>query len=101
MRIIKRKVLEVFSQTHPKARGPLEHWFQLARSGEWRSPGDVKRVFGSSVDFVGNNRAIFDIKGNDFRLISEINYRTQVVFIRFVGTHAEYDKVDAATIKIW
>ena len=59
----------------------------------------MKRVFGINVDIIRNNRAVFDIKDNEFRLIAEINYRRQAVFIRFLGTHATYDKVDATTIK--
>jgi mRNA interferase HigB len=101
MRIVKRKVLVDFSQRHPQARGGLDHWHQLVKGGKWRSPSDVKAVFGGGVEFVGRNRAIFDIKGNDYRLIAEVNYRTQVVFIRFLGTHAEYDTIDAATVKFY
>jgi mRNA interferase HigB len=101
MRVIKRRVLLDFGETHPQARVPLEHWYQLVRNGEWQNTAAVKTVFGTSVDFVANNRAVFDIKGNDYRLIGEINYRRQVVFIRFLGTHAEYDKVDAETVKIY
>lgn len=61
---------------------------------------DIKRDFGNSVDFVMNNRVIFDVKGNDYRLIAEINYRRQAVFVRFIGTHAEYSRIDADTVKI-
>ncbi len=101
MRVIKRSVLLEFGEDHPQARSPLEHWYQLVKDGEWEGPADLKRVFGTAVDFVANNRAVFDIKGNDFRLIAEINYRRKAVFIRFIGTHKEYDKVDAATVKLF
>ena len=77
----------------------LDTWYQQIKAGEWNSPSDIKRVFGSNVDFVENNRAIFNIKGNDYRLIAEINYRTQAAYVRFIGTHREYDKVDAGTVK--
>lgn len=100
MRVIKRRVLLDFGETHPQARVPLEHWYQLVKAGEWQNNVDVKRVFGTSVDFVAHNRVVFGIKGNDYRLIAEINYRRQIVFMRFLGTHAEYDKVDADTVKL-
>ena len=101
MRIIKRRVLQEFGETHAQACTPLEHWYHIVKNGAWKNTADVKRVFGTTVDFVRNNRAIFNIKGNDYRLIAEINYQRQVVFIRFLGTHAEYDKVDAETVKIY
>jgi mRNA interferase HigB len=101
MRVIKRKILMEFSVKHPQARAPLETWFRLVKEGRWENPADVKGVFGTAVDFVANHRAVFDIKGNDYRLIAEINYRRKAVFIRFVGTHKDYDKVDAATVKLF
>jgi mRNA interferase HigB len=64
-----------------------------------QNPADVKRDFGAGIDFVTNSRAIFNIKGNDYRLIAELNYRKRAVFIRFLGTHSEYDRVNAATVK--
>jgi mRNA interferase HigB len=101
MRLIKRKVLDEFGTRYPQARGPLEHWYHLVKAGNWKGPADVKRVFGVSVDFVAKNRAVFDVKGNEYRLIAEINYHTQVVFIRFVGTHSEYDRVNATAVKLY
>ncbi|MFH1115797.1 MAG: type II toxin-antitoxin system HigB family toxin [Pseudomonadota bacterium] len=99
MRVIKRSVLLEFGKNHPQARVPLDHWYQLVRKGDWQNTVAVKTVFGTSVDFVAHNRAVFDIKGNQYRLIAEINYRRRIVFIRFLGTHAEYDKVDADAVK--
>lgn len=99
MRIVKRGVLKNFAREHPQARGSLDTWYEQIKAGEWNSPSDIKRVFGSNVDFVENNRAIFNIKGNDYRLIAEINYRTQAAYVRFIGTHREYDKVEAGTVK--
>ena len=101
MRLIKRKVLQDFAAKHPRAKVPLEHWRQLVKAGDWESPSDVKQVFGSNVDFMANNRNIFNIKGNDYRLIAEINYKTRIVYVRFIGTHAEYDKVDAGPVKLY
>lgn len=99
MRIVKRKVLLDFVAQHPDADGAIDHWFRLTKEGEWQNTADVKAVFGTSVDFVAKNRAVFDIKGNDYRLIGEINYRRQAVYIRFLGTHNEYNKVDASVVK--
>jgi mRNA interferase HigB len=101
MRVIKRSVLLEFGKDHPQARVPLDHWYHVVKDGTWEGPADVKRTFGNTVDFVAHNRAVFDIKGNDYRLIAEINYRRRVLFIRFVGTHAEYDKVDAEEVKLY
>lgn len=99
MRVIKRKVLKDFYELHPQARHPLEHWLQLVKFGQWENTADVKGDFGSTVDFLANNRAVFDIKGNDYRLIAELNYKRKIVFIRFLGTHKEYEKVDATRVK--
>ena len=101
MRIVKRKVLQEFGEDHAQARAPLEQWYRQVKAGDWHTTADVGRVFGTAVDFVANNRAVFDIKGNDYRLIAEINYRRQIVFIRFLGTHAEYDRVDAETVRLY
>ncbi len=101
MRVIKRSVLLEFGKDHSQARTPLYHWYHVVKVGKWEGSADLKRVFGNTIDFIAHNRVVFDIKGNDYRLIAEINYRRQLVFIRFVGTHAEYDKVDAETVKIY
>ena len=79
------------------ARGTLEAWHETVRLAQWTSPADVKAQFGSA-SIVGNNRVVFNIKGNDYRLIVAIAYRMQWVYIKFVGTHAQYDRVDAATV---
>jgi mRNA interferase HigB len=101
MRLITRKVVQEFTQKHAQAKESLEHWCQLVKVGEWKSPSGVKQVFGSNVDFMANNRAIFNIKGNHYRLIAETNCKTRIVYVRFIGTHAEYDKVDAGTVKLY
>jgi len=92
MRVIERSVLLKFGEDHPQARGPLDHWYHIVKEGKWQGPMGVRRIFGNTVDFVASNRAVLNVKGNDYRLIAEINYRRQVVFIRFLGAHAEYGK---------
>lgn len=73
-------------------------WFSLVSKAEWAGPADVKTMFGASVDFVADNRIIFDISGNKYRLIVHAAYRFKRVLIKFVGTHAEYDKIDPETV---
>lgn len=76
---------------------PLRSWYQEARQAEWKNPNEVKEQF-RSASIVGNNRIVFNICGNKYRLVVKINYAAQWVFIRFVGTHNEYDKIDVTRI---
>jgi len=82
---------------HPAAALPLQVWYKDTNQATWQTPNDVKAQHGNA-SIVGNNRVVFNIKGNDFRLIVAINYAAGIVFIRFIGTHAQYDKINAATI---
>ncbi|MDA9563537.1 type II toxin-antitoxin system HigB family toxin [Flavobacteriales bacterium] len=75
----------------------LKAWYQEARKATWQSPNEVKEQY-RSASIVGNNRVVFNICGNKYRLVVKINYAAQWVFIRFVGTHKEYDKIDVTTI---
>jgi mRNA interferase HigB len=75
----------------------LKAWYQEAKQAEWKNPNEVKKQYGNA-SIVGENRVVFNICGNKYRLIVKINYEAQWVFIRFVGTHKEYDKIDATTI---
>ncbi len=93
--MISRKRLVEFWEEHPDAKGPLSAWFQELKKAKWSDTAEVKRRY-STASFVGNDRIVFNIKGNKYRLI--VRYSPPVVFIRFVGTHAEYDRVDAATV---
>lgn len=98
MRIISKATLRVFWERHPKAEGPLKAWFALVSATSWRRPADVKAMFGTTVDFVGDNRVIFDIGGNKYRLIVRISYEYGQVLIKFVGTHSEYDKINPGSV---
>lgn len=89
MNVIARKALQVFWKRYPQAE---------ARRGEWSGPADLKRAFGNNVDFVGDNRAIFDIGGNKYRLVVHFSYKFKTALIKFVGTHEEYDRIDAETV---
>ena len=79
------------------AESALKAWFNDANRANWRSPHDIKNVY-RNASILANNRVVFNIKGNDYRLIVHIRYDLGIVFIRFIGTHAEYDKIDATTI---
>ncbi len=97
MRIIAVKRLREFWESHADAEHALKSWYKEATDTRWNEPNDVKRRH-PSADIIPGNRIVFNIKGNTYRLIVKIHYNTGIVFIRFVGTHAEYDKIDAATI---
>lgn len=97
MRVISRRPLREFAVTHPPAKAPLDAWFAEAKRADWKSFADVKATY-RSADVVAGNRVIFDIGGNKYRLVVKIAYRCQTVFVRFVGTHDEYNKINAAAI---
>ncbi|MCB0104521.1 MAG: type II toxin-antitoxin system HigB family toxin [Caldilineaceae bacterium] len=97
MHIISLKKLRSFWELHPNAEQPLRAWHAIARRAQWHTPADIRAVYGSA-SFVGNNRVVFNIKGNDYRLIVLAEYGKGKLFIRFVGTHTEYDRIDASTI---
>jgi len=97
MRIITKAPLRDFWERHPTAALPLQVWYKDTARATWQNPNDVKAYYGNA-SIVGNNRIVFNIKGNDFRLVVAINYAAGIVFIRFIGTHTEYDKIDVTTI---
>lgn len=97
MRVIAKKALREFYLKHPQAKSALEIWYEKTTKAAWTGFADIKKTF-NSVDAVGNQHYVFNIKGNDFRLIVVIQFRPGNVYIRFVGTHAEYDKIIDASI---
>lgn len=97
MRVISRRTLKDFWEKHADAEQPLKAWFHETKAARWRSFADIKGRY-RSADALPGNRVVFDIKGNTYRLIVRIHYNTGIVFIRFIGTHAEYDKIDATTL---
>jgi mRNA interferase HigB len=97
VRIIAKRPLRIFWKRHPKAKGPLEAWHQEVARANWSTPSEVKAYF-RSASVLQDNRVVFNIAGNQFRLIVKINYAYRVVYIRFIGTHTEYDAIDAATV---
>ena len=97
MNVIARKTLKLFWERHADAEGPLKAWFSEVEHALWKGPADIRRTYGSA-DFLQGNRVVFNIGGNKYRLIVKIAYTPRIVYIRFVGTHAEYDSVDAESI---
>jgi len=98
MQIIARRTLKQFWGRHPRAEGLVRAWFAVVSKARWRTSADVKRQFGATVDFVGDNRVIFDLGGNKYRLIVHVSYEFSRVLIKYVGTHAEYDRIDPETV---
>ena len=97
LRVIARKTLRDFYAKHTDSRTSLEAWFHEALAARWQGPQEIKNRY-PSADILPGNRMVFNIKGNRYRLIVKIHYNTGIVFIRFIGTHADYDKIDASTI---
>ncbi len=97
MRIIALKTLRLFWEQHPDARQSLQSWYRDVKRATWHTPADIKNVY-RNASFVGNNRVVFNIKGNQYRLMVAINYPQGIVYIRFIGSHQDYDKIDAATV---
>jgi mRNA interferase HigB len=97
MRIIARSTLKEFWLKHSEAEQPLKAWFQDVTRSQWESPSDLKKIY-ANASIVANNRVVFNIKGNTYRLVVHVRYDISIVFIRFIGTHQEYDKIDVTTI---
>ena len=97
MHVIARRALREFWETHPDAEGPLRAWHDEASKARWRSANDIRARY-AHASFVGDDRVVFNVGGNKYRLIVVVRYRTGTVFVRFIGTHAEYDRIDARRI---
>ena len=97
MRIFTEKPLKDYAQSHPSARTAIQDWIKKVKHSQWQTFADIKQTF-NSVDYVGNQHYVFNIKGNDYRLVVVVQFRLQFVYIRFIGTHAEYDRIDCSTI---
>jgi len=97
VRIIAKRRLRTFWKRHLKAKGPLEAWHQEVARADWSTPSEVKAQF-RSASVLQDNRVVFNIAGNQYRLIAKIHYPYRIVYIRFIGTHADYDAIDATTI---
>ena len=99
MRVIAVGTLKAFWKRHAQAEQPLKAWYDEAKVAKWMIPQDIKDAY-ASASFIRNNRVVFNIKGNDYRLVVAVAYKVQIVYIKFVGTHAEYDDVDASNVEM-
>lgn len=99
MKVIAVSTLKAYWERHPKSEGPLKAWHDEARQAAWKTPQDIKNAY-RSASFIANNRVVFNIKGNDYRLVAAVAYQVGVVYIKFIGTHAEYDAIDAETVEV-
>lgn len=97
MRIISKRTLKEYWLIHANCRKELEEWYSVATKAKWVSPNEVKKTY-PKASIVGNNRVVFNIVGGNFRLVVKIAYRGGICFIRFIGTHKEYDKINVEII---
>jgi mRNA interferase HigB len=97
MQIIAKRTIRLFWEQHPQAETPLRVWFASVSSAKWNGPADIRSTFGSA-DFVADNRVIFDIGGNKYRLVAHVSYTYGRVLVKFIGTHKEYDRIDPETV---
>ncbi len=99
MRIISRKALTKFWEQpdYHDAEQPLKAWFAEAKHAEWRTPSEIKAKY-RSASFLGNNHVVFNVAGNKYRLVVKMQYSTATIYIRFIGTHAQYDRIDAEKV---
>jgi len=97
MRVITYKAIDTYSELHPDAKLALDEWYNKTEESQWNCFADVKKTF-NSVDSVGNKRYVFNIKGNSYRVIALILFTPKIVYIRFIGTHSEYDKIKDCSI---
>lgn len=97
MRVIALSALREFWIKHPDAEIPLRAWYALASRATWKTPNDIKAAY-RHASFTANNRVVFNIKGNDYRLVVAVHYDRGLMYVRFVGTHRQYDRIDVETI---
>ncbi|OJU26847.1 MAG: addiction module toxin RelE [Sphingobacteriales bacterium 41-5] len=97
MVVISHKAIREYALKYPAHKEALERWYQIAEQANWGSFSEIKTSF-NSVDAVGNGLFVFNIKGNDCRLVARILFKARTVFIRFVGTHSEYDRLNISTL---
>ena len=97
MRVIAKSTLREFWEVYADAEDALQAWYEDAERARWNFPADIRSVY-PTASFLANNRVVFNIRGNHYRLIVQVHYNTEIVYIRFVGTHAQYDRIDATTI---
>jgi len=97
MRIVALSTLRAFCGKHPDSETPLRAWYALASRANWKTPADIKAAY-RNASFVAERRVVFNIKGNDYRLVVAVRYDRELMYVRFVGAHQQYDRIDVETI---
>jgi mRNA interferase HigB len=97
MRVVSRNVLVAFWTKHPETKASLERWFRLTKAAHWTSTDEIQTA-APKAKVLNRERVRFEIAGGNYRLVAAFDFRRQVVFVKFVGTHAEYDRIDALTV---
>ncbi|MEG3147345.1 type II toxin-antitoxin system HigB family toxin [Sphingomonas sp. RT2P30] len=100
MRVIARNRLVAFWEAHPETRASLTHWYEMAIAASWQSPLDVVTDF-SKAKALNGERVRFEVAGGDYRLIVAFDFRRAIAFVKFIGSHADYDRIDALTVKLF
>lgn len=100
MRLIARRTLAAFWENHPETRASLMHWMSVVRSAEWTNVVEVQASF-SKAKVLNGERVRFEVAGGDYRMVVAFNFRLGIAFVKFVGSHAEYDRIDALTVKLF
>ena len=99
MHIVAVKYLRVFWEKHPDSEQSLKSWVDEARKASWSQPAEIKEQY-RSASILKNKRVVFNIKGNDYRLVVSVAYHYQAVYVKFIGTHKEYDAIDAENVEM-
>ena len=99
MRVIALCTLRRFWDSHPDAEQSIKAWVDEVRKADWKQPADIKEHY-RSASILKNRRVVFNLKGNDYRLIAAIAFRLGIVYVKFIGTHDEYDRIDANTVEM-
>jgi mRNA interferase HigB len=97
VRVISPKALRDFWRRHPDAETPLRTWLSVNGAAAWSGPAEIKAAY-ASASFLGGDRVVFNIGGNKYRLVVQFNFRKRIAYIRFIGTHRDYDRIDAASV---
>lgn len=97
MRIFTEQALREYAEEHPDSKVALQEWVTIVKKSEWACFADIKKTF-NSADSVGNQHYVFNVKGNNYRLVVVVKFTVKFVYIRFIGTHKEYDKIDCSNI---
>lgn len=99
MNLVAVKFLRAFWEKHPDAEQPLKSWADEVKKASWKHPAEIKEQY-RSASILKNRRVVFNIKGNDYRLVASVAYHFQAVYVKFIGTHKEYDGIDAETVEM-